>query len=238
MSLHILSFLASHLSLILPLQSFCSKIWPPPLSSSLTGPPAPLLTLSHTLTILFTHPLSVCLPYSPPKPSPQLTHILHTSSPSYILPGCHPLVLECLHLPKSLYMARGRYVSSPFTLHPAAPTPTRIAHPPAPIITHKASFFFLLSAIHLGFPSDFALSQSADITYQPSMLDSWATTTTNRNSEDPTELPRRKEWDTSAHSQSPSRPDPVRHNFTSPFHTILSSCLKPLPHYCYGTAFY
>lgn len=164
----------------------------------------------------------------------QLTPILPTSSPSYILLGCHPLVLECLHLPKSLYMARGRYVSPPFLHHPfasllAPPTPIRIGSPAAQYNRHKAPSRL--------FP-DFAPFQSADITYQSSMLDSWATTTTNRNSEDPTDVPRRKEWDTSAHSQSPSRPDPVRHNFTSPFHTILPGCLKPLPHYRCRTAFY
>src|SRR5258706_10744545 len=40
------------------------------------------------------------------------------NSPSYILPGCQHLVLECLHPPppKGLCMAPGRYVLLP-TLH-------------------------------------------------------------------------------------------------------------------------
>ena len=151
-SLHILSFLASHISLILPLQLFCSKIWAPPLSSSLTGPPAPPLTLSHTLTVRFIHPLSVFHPYSPPKPPSNSPPVLPASSPSYILLGCHPLVLECLHLPKSLYMARGRYVPPPFLHHPfasllAPPTPIRIGSPAAQYNRHKAPFFFLLSTV-------------------------------------------------------------------------------------------
>lgn len=115
-------FLASHIPLILPLQPFWSKIWAHPPSSSLTALPAPPLTLSHTLTILFIHHLSVSCPYIPPKLSLQLIHIIHPCSPSYILPGCQHLVLECLHPPKGLCMAPGRYVfdtdPSPFTFPP------------------------------------------------------------------------------------------------------------------------
>lgn len=62
-----------------------------------------------------------------PSPSSSPTHQLNPSSPSYILPGCQHLVLECLHLPRGLCMARGRYVLSPtlppFTFHPLPAPP-------------------------------------------------------------------------------------------------------------------
>lgn len=121
----------------------------------------------------------------------------------------HPLLFTPLVLTPSPF-------HSPFAPLPSCPLPFDHYH-----------YHHERAPVHL--PLIVCSFQSADITYQSPMFDSWAAaaTNTNRNSEDPMDVPSHKEWDTSAHQQTPSRPDPVRHNYNFQFRFSLHTILPP-----------